>query len=318
MATSIKDLLDSLPENSDFSNLPDWCKQLCEYYEENERHSYSEITEYIFKKKGGIEYVNSLLPTLKDIQNSMEDPEIRVKLGKLIDHIRLEVIRYEQIMKVIETSVRNTYMEMVNTEIEGFYDMLEEANEQAKIAKKMVDSQKANMEVLTNDINKVTELAEEAEKKVISVQTENVAILGIFASIVFAFTGLMTFTNSVLENIGGASAYRVFLVCLFIGFVFLNVIGVLVNGIKRIVYWKTLRERGKVIGTTLNVWLRENTLWLVGDIAILFLMFFTIYGWEHSSEKATQDISREAYIRDLQNNLRESVSGNDINDADYE
>ena len=75
MAISIKELLDSLAEDSRNNNLKQWCEQLYVYYKENDRNSYAEITEYIFSNKGGIEYVRELLPLLKDIRNaSAADP----------------------------------------------------------------------------------------------------------------------------------------------------------------------------------------------------------------------------------------------------
>lgn len=55
-------------------------------------------------------------------------------------------------------------------------------------------------------------------------QSEYIAILGIFASIVIAFTGGMTFSTSVLENIANTSAYRIITVALIIGIIFCNAI----------------------------------------------------------------------------------------------
>ena len=89
MAISIKELLDSLAEDSRNNNLKQWCEQLYVYYKENDRHSYAEITEYIFSNKGGIEYVRELLPLLKDIQHLEKDKNVKLKMGKLIDHMQL-------------------------------------------------------------------------------------------------------------------------------------------------------------------------------------------------------------------------------------
>ena len=65
-------------------------KQICQigvrcyvkYYERNERHSYSEITAYIFQKDGGIEYVREIVPVLQKIHENMADEVVRKKMGE--------------------------------------------------------------------------------------------------------------------------------------------------------------------------------------------------------------------------------------------
>ncbi len=333
MAISINSLLDSLPEKTNSTDLREWCDLLYQYYEENGRHSYADITEYIFSKEGGIEYARNLVPVLKGIQKTMEEEKIRANMGKLIDHIRLEIIRYDRLMEIILSSVENNYMEMMNASIEGFDNVLREVNAQAGETKDMLERQKeqayhnermlaeqknqadenaAMLEKQKAQMDEVEGMAKTAEDKVAAVQTENVAILGIFASIVFAFTGLMTFSSSVLENISYPSAYRVLLVCLVIGFVFMNVIGILVSGIRRIVYWKS-KENADT--QRLRDWkdcLRENFLWLVADGILVVLMCCTVYGWKHSTEKEVQDAGRKKYIEDLWDDSGGDVSGNDI------
>ena len=326
MANSIKDLLDSLPEGVDDSNLPEWEDKFRRYYEENERHSYSEITSYIFEKSGGIEYVRELLPKLKKVHGKMDAPDVKANLGKLIDHISLELVRYDQLLKIILSTVENQYAEMMNGTIAGFNDVINSTKSRLEETKDILAEQKNQMEDIKEsgkridknlkDTEKNIENAkkniEDAENKVNSLQTENVAILGIFASIVFAFTGLITFTNSMLENMAEVSAYRLFFICLFAGLVFLNVIGVLVNGLKRIVYWKSLHKQEKGFCSTLGSWMRENTLWLAGDLLLIFLLGCVWFGWEHSAEKKSLDLNYEVHMQDYEKALENgSISGNE-------
>ena len=317
MAISIKELLDSLAEDSRNNNLKQWCEQLYVYYKENDRHSYAEITEYIFSNKGGIEYVRELLPLLKDIQHLEKDKNVKLKMGKLIDHMQLEVIRYDQLVKIIQSSVENNYTEMMNSSVEGVNDALKDVKKQTEENNSLLEKQKAisteNEKMLkeqSEQMSRVSEMAQEAESKVTAVQTENVAILGIFASIVFAFTGLMTFTNSVLENIGNASAYRVVVICLMIGIIFIDVIGVLITGVKRVVYWKTPKNSGRRICTTWKECFWENAVWIVGNVVLIIILVFTVYKWETSTEKQMQDMSRQNYIQDLKNAAEKTVSEN--------
>ena len=44
----------------------------------------------------------------------------------------------------------------------------------------------------------------------------------------------------------------------------------------------------------------------IGDVLILLLLGGVWYRWEKSSEKAAQDLSRQRYIQDFQNDNQES------------
>lgn len=61
------------------------------------------------------------------------------------------------------------------------------------------------------------------------VEKEYISILGIFAAIVLAFVGGITFSTSVLQNISAVSAFRLLLVVDFLAFVLINVIYILVK-----------------------------------------------------------------------------------------
>lgn len=60
-------------------------------------------------------------------------------------------------------------------------------------------------------------------------EREYITILGIFASIVLAFVGGLTFSTSVLSNISQVSIYRLLLVVDFIAFAIINVIYLLIH-----------------------------------------------------------------------------------------
>ena len=66
-------------------------------------------------------------------------------------------------------------------------------------------------------------------KEIKGIEKEHISILGIFASVVLAFVGGMTFSTSVLQNMMGVSIYRLLAVVDLLGFVFINVIWLLVK-----------------------------------------------------------------------------------------
>ena len=66
------------------------------------------------------------------------------------------------------------------------------------------------------------------------IEREYITILGIFASIVLAFVGGITFTTSVLQNIDKVSVFRLILTVDVIGAVLVNVIYLLISFILKI------------------------------------------------------------------------------------
>lgn len=61
------------------------------------------------------------------------------------------------------------------------------------------------------------------------IEKEYITILGIFASIVLAFIGGLTFSTSVLEHMKDVGVYRLLLVVILIGFVLINTINILLQ-----------------------------------------------------------------------------------------
>lgn len=100
---------------------------------------------------------------------------------------------------------------------------------------KKIDESQSKLFDIEKKLNK-------AEKKIESSQKEYIAILGIFAAIILAFTGGITFSTSVLENMHRSSIYRVVLVILLIGFTLVNILYLLFMFIDKLV-----REDKRVI-----------------------------------------------------------------------
>lgn len=82
--------------------------------------------------------------------------------------------------------------------------------------------------------NNFAETKEKLRDQIYHVEREFITILGIFASIVVAFVGGITFTTSVLQNIDKAGIFRILLVVDFIGAILLNVMYVLTSFLLRI------------------------------------------------------------------------------------
>lgn len=72
------------------------------------------------------------------------------------------------------------------------------------------------------------------QEEIRGMEKEYISILGIFASIVLAFVGGITFSSSVLSNINKVSIYKLVLIVDMLGFILMNVIWMLINFITTI------------------------------------------------------------------------------------
>lgn len=215
MVNSITDILNELQNISfeDAKSIGHWCDKLVAFYKSNERHSYSEITKYIIDG-GGIDYIESIIPVLETLKNSPSiDADIKKKIGKLIDHLNLEVIRIRYINDLIVDKSSQVFINLNNDTIE------------------LVENAVGQLEEKNNNIGKSLE---KTKKKIKNLQNESIAILGIFAAIMLAFVGGLTFSTSVLQNIHQASIYRISFIVIIIGIVLFNVIWVLITFILKI------------------------------------------------------------------------------------
>lgn len=179
------------------------------------RHMYSEVCEimYGFLSDGTGELVEGVPDKAVQLANSLgiiaaeterRGPASNSCKGvrKLLDHVNLELTRIRYITEQNKT-VMQTIKENRESaeEYENKLCLLEE--ERSKQA---------------------AELNDKVEQRLSDMQKNYISILGIFASIVVAFTSGAAFSSSVLQNIDKSSAYRLSFMVLVIGmFMFLMV-----------------------------------------------------------------------------------------------
>ena len=77
-----------------------------------------------------------------------------------------------------------------------------------QLEEKVRTSDTAFKELSQKTIEDARQLSGVVQEKQRDMQKEYITILGIFASIVLAFTGGMAFSSSILENIDKSSVYR--------------------------------------------------------------------------------------------------------------
>lgn len=197
---------------------------------ENFRHFYSDIfaTISLIDADDSLGDINILAENMEMIKNgytaqNFDDKgtlvNIKKEILKLYDHVNLDISRInymKRIMDETESEIsRNKYL------LSALEENIQESNE----------AREASVETLKKDTEQIKNDIKSSQAKM---QGEYITILGIFASIVLAFTGGLAFSTSVLENINAVSPYRLALVVEGLAFVFINVMYILVWFIQKI------------------------------------------------------------------------------------
>lgn len=103
---------------------------------------------------------------------------------------------------------------------------------------------------------------EDIKKTEKEMQTQYISILGIFAAIVLAFTGGMTFSASILNNIHHASLCKLIIIACIIGLIFIFMIWLLMDFVRSI-HGQAKRKYGVIIALS-------SVLIIIAGIAFCF------------------------------------------------
>lgn len=188
------------------------------YYNNKSSARYRHYYSYIFRllteikkdkslSKGNIEILGENISMLNNRYNSISksahDKDIGDSLMKLYDHVSLGIAQIQYTDSVFDELSGEAKINDIDSRL---CDSLEMSKKLAGDTEKL----RSDTDIIKNSLDKA--------------QTDYIAILGIFASVVLAFVGGMAFSTSVLENMKDVSIYRLLIVSFVIGLVFVTVI----------------------------------------------------------------------------------------------
>ncbi|RDY30159.1 hypothetical protein [Lachnotalea glycerini] len=165
-------------------------------------------------------------------QKSVNSIESYIKETCKIDRILYsEISNYIFSLDMIDRGVFATNVEKM------LLYALDESNEVSEDCTKMIIKIYDHFQLALHQIENannifagsIEEAKENLRKEIKGVEKEYISILGIFAAIVLAFVGGITFSSSVLQNIDSASIYRLLLVVDLLAFVLIQVIYMLIK-----------------------------------------------------------------------------------------
>lgn len=281
----LKDILIELSRDQEIlrerQNRIDYYRRLEDVYyssdADNFRHYYSDIFAVLTlidgdQSIGNLEILAQNIQTIKDgyVPKNKDDNneliDISKEIIKLYDHTNLDIGRINYTKRMSG----ETLSELSKTKllIDSLEQKLRESEEERQTA---IEALKKKEQELSAEVH-------DGQKKM---QNEYITILGIFAAIVLAFTGGMTFSSSVLENLHRSSIYRILIVVCVLGFVIINLIWLLIDFVRDI--------NGKSI--------RKWWLLILADglliASILFTCFAYKYDWFARESAMNESINQE-------------------------
>ncbi len=276
---SLKELLNELAKTDSFLQDPrkrrDFYLRLEQIYhignEEHFRHYYSDIFGLLVEINsdksidgGDINVLGDNLSFLVrgyKAQNQDESGnliDISDSLSKLYDHVSLDIarIRYSN-SGDDRISLKPQFAEMA---------------EKLKETERKLKSMSAETDKLKSDLSKA--------------QTDYIAILGIFASVVLAFVGGLTFSTSVLQNISGISIYRLLLIVSILGAVFIAII--------HLMFYYVGKLSGRLSGKD-----TPHSYFWIAYVVFALIITVVIFGWNQGwVELRNERIEDESYQSD--------------------
>lgn len=232
-------------------------------------------------------FYSDIFSVLTEIQKNPELGDINI-LGQ-----NLAVIRKGY--KAINPSPDGDRIVDISDSIKKLYDhvsldiariLYSDAADRKVSEEETIEGLQSAVTALTSEIERAKEVQSDVEKRMNNQQKEYIAILGIFAAVVLAFTGGITFSISVLENIAQASVYRMVLVPLVIGLVLVNVLFGLFYYIDGLVN-------------------RDEKTWplLIANAVLIALILITViawnFGWVETRNKRIYAASTEQDITEI-------------------
>ena len=198
------------------------------YWDENPSHRFRHYYYDIFnclvyikndEKAHNLEHLNQNIISLFNYADSENcEKKIVPSLKKLLDHVSLETARIQYYAKMIEDSKGEEIINDITSRINRLDHSTEEvkhdiaqvkqdvdlAKQDVTKAKKAVSQAKFGITQAKNVVQQAEQNAEKASKKLKNVQKEYIAILSIFASVILAFTGGLSFLGKgvdIIENV---------------------------------------------------------------------------------------------------------------------
>lgn len=251
------------------------------------RHRYSGICRLIYEKVAPYEDGNSLMVSVpREISNLVENiKQILAALRGLQNRLRLRLLDDDRPAQAFpyERALSVDDLDDLGDVIDSVTKLHDHVSLEVERLKYMVRQNRSNSEAVLGASEKIDRavkqkeeqlrgLSDEVEKTKRDVQRDNIAVLGIFASVVLVVNSAVSFSSASISAIGtGRGVVPVLLMAAIVGYVVINAVGVMLAFVWRM----TFRDK-----FDLGEW--PEKAWKVADavlVALIVLLSLTRLPW---------------------------------------
>lgn len=199
-------------------------------------------------EKSKIHILNICKSLDKDTKVYQPSDTIHLIMGYIHTPQKLDRILYSQISNyifIMDEEHKGSFVTNIDNLLENTINEDNIDTDCKKIIIKIYDHTLLAMNQIENS-NRIFESSIEQAKtklqeQIKAIEKEYITILGIFASIVLAFVGFLTFSTSIFSNIDKTSVYRILLVVDLLAFVFIHALHLLLQFIN------VINDKGKKV-----------------------------------------------------------------------
>lgn len=248
------------------------CNTVRQYYIDNKRHKYSEVSTFLMETSD-IEY---LLENLRKIQVSLNesknDEEDAKRVFKLIDHITLELNR----TKYNSKNFSEMQVSAMNFVLNNAMKEIKTSNDELRLEQK----QKIDEEV--EEFRKETK---GLKGKVEDSYTQFVAILGIFSAIVMVFFGGMTAFSSLFTTMQYISRYKLVFITTLVGMLIFNFIFMFFYILAKLLGREICSSETSISTSKKGIYKWMNNVWskypyiIIFNITVFSIMILSFICW---------------------------------------
>ncbi|MGN2336773.1 hypothetical protein ACTFIN_01435 [Clostridium cagae] len=209
--------------------LKNYSNSFKEIYKDKFRHEYSEVTRVLFSINIDKDGRDFLAGKIKDILERLEksncDKETLKSVKKLWDHVNLENIRMAELENISSTVNEASKEAFANYEKAKETDIkIQDIDKKLKVFDESTTNFNKSIKKYNKDLNTAKNKMSSLQKTMKDSTTQSITILSIFAGVVMAFTGGMSYISQALVSLNSIGAYRAGVFIVLIGTVMFNLI----------------------------------------------------------------------------------------------
>lgn len=248
MIALLNEIASIAPKDLNEVKLKEISEKFRKYYFEHDRHSYAEVSMSLYSlREDDIEYVvENLIKVHEYFKKYDQDNFYANKIFKLIDHIKLERIRFshflklhkEDILDVIRPSIDDLLSHTEET-INSFYLEMnkknrEMSNKNEEVNNNLQSVKEEQAKLISNFEDEQTKLVSNFKLEMDKLNNNLISILGIFSAIIVSFFSGISFLGSALNNMHQVTIYKLLLVVIITGCIIFNIIAMLLYYIAKL------------------------------------------------------------------------------------